>query len=419
MKKTDSLKTVALTVFFAIATSVNAQVALTKTLPPIGTTYELWGNISLPGTTTVPDTGANITWDYSTIITTYNNDIIIKGLSEVPSSEQTAVPNAVYVEEQILPGAPNTDWLPRVFFQDNGDFLIEIGKKNFGTTAPVLSSDTVFEFNLPYQASTLVNLGPTGGGSGNFEYAGYGTLIIGSDTYNDVAMFKKDFTMGSVNGSSFYFYTLTPHYHRLARIFFYDGNVVAPGINYFKPTGTMSAPPAAPTNLTVTPVNSMDLNWQDNSNDEDGFYIESTQDTVAGNWIQIASVGADVTYYHHTGLNSGEDYFYRVRAFNSNGNSAYSNIAGATELVSGIADFDNIFNAMNVYPNPANEIVTIGNLPIGSTLNITDISGKVLYSSVIKNEQATISTTDFVNGVYILQVSNNGSIATKKLLVNK
>lgn len=420
MKKKNFLKTIAIAGVFAVATSANAQVVLTKTLPPIGTTYELWGNTSLPNTTAVPDTGANITWDYSTISTTYNNDIIIRGLSEVPSSEQTAVPNAVYVEEQILPGAPNTDWLPRVFFQDNGDFLIEIGKKNFGTTSPVLGSDTVFEFNLPYQSSTLVNLGTTGGGSGNFEYAGYGTLIIGSDTYNDVAMFKKDFTMGSVNGSVFYFYTLTPHYHRLARIFFYDGNVVAPGINYFKPTGATSAPPAAPSNLTVTPVNSMDLNWQDNSNDEDGFYIESTQDTVAGNWIQIASLGADVTYYHHTGLNPGEDYFYRVRAYNSNGNSAYSNIAGATELVTGIADFDNVFNTLIVYPNPANEFVTLTNIPNGSTVKILDVTGKVVYSSATTNDQTTaINMIDFKNGIYLIRIDNNGNIANRKLVVNK
>lgn len=320
----DLIILLAIAAIFAKTTNLYAQIALTKTLPPIGTTYELWGNASLPNTTAIPDTGANITWDYSAITTTYNNDIIIRGLSEVPSSEQTLVPNAVYVEEQILPGAPNTDWLPRVFYQDNGDFLIEIAKKNFGTTTPVLSSDTVFEFNLPYQSSTLVNLGATGGGGGNFEYAGYGTLIIGSDTYNNVAMFTKVFTIGSVNGSIFYFYTLTPHYHRLARIFFYDGNVVAPGINYYKPA--------------VTPT--------------------------------------------------------------------------AT------ADFENIFSSLTVYPNPASEMVTIGNLPIGSTLTITNITGKVVYNSLIDNEQTTINTSNYVNGVYILQVSNNGIVATKKLVIN-
>lgn len=75
-------------------------------------------------------------------------------------------------------------------------------------------------------------------------------------------------------------------------------------------------------------------------------------------------------------------------------------------------------NTFLVYPNPANEMVTIGNLPSGSILNITDITGKVIYNAVIKNEQTTINTTDFVNGIYILQVSNNGIVSTKKLVVN-
>jgi len=178
--------------------------------------------------------------------------------------------------------------------------------------------------------------------------------------------------------------------------------------------------PAAPSNLTVTPVNSMDLNWHDNSNNEDGFYIESTQDTVAGSWTQIASVASDVTYYHHTGLNPGEDYFYRVRAYNANGNSAYSNISGATEHETGITHFDNVFNAVNVYPNPANNFVNLANIPNGSAVKIIDITGKVVYSSAITNEQTTtINTADFTNGIYLIRIDTNGSSANRKLIVNK
>lgn len=87
--------------------------------------------------------------------------------------------------------------------------------------------------------------------------------------------------------------------------------------------------------------------------------------------------------------------------------------------LSGIMDLSNNAFQFDVYPNPAQENVTISNIPSSSTVKITDITGKVVYNAVIKNEQTTINTTDFVNGIYILQVSNNGSIATKKLVVNK
>lgn len=75
-------------------------------------------------------------------------------------------------------------------------------------------------------------------------------------------------------------------------------------------------------------------------------------------------------------------------------------------------------NTLLVYPNPASEMVTISNLQIGSTLSITDITGKVVYNSFIDFEKTTINTSNYVNGVYILRVSNNGIVATKKLVLD-
>jgi hypothetical protein len=45
---------------------------------------------------------------------------------------------------------------------------------------------------------------------------------------------------------------------------------------------------------------------------------------------QIATVGANVATYADTGLKASTTYRYRVSAYNSGGNSGYSNIAGAT-----------------------------------------------------------------------------------------
>ena len=90
-----------------------------------------------------------------------------------------------------------------------------------------------------------------------------------------------------------------------------------------------NAIPTAPSNLLVSAVGSqIDLNWVDNSNNEDGFQIERSTDGT--NFVQIIAVGADVTTYSDTGLNSGATYYYRVRAYNSYGSSSYTATANAT-----------------------------------------------------------------------------------------
>jgi hypothetical protein len=87
---------------------------------------------------------------------------------------------------------------------------------------------------------------------------------------------------------------------------------------------------AAPSNLTATAVGSrrIALSWSDNSAGESGFKIERSINSRP--FSQIATVGANVTTFFHTGLRRGRTFTYRVRAYNSSGNSTYSNTASAT-----------------------------------------------------------------------------------------
>jgi hypothetical protein len=89
--------------------------------------------------------------------------------------------------------------------------------------------------------------------------------------------------------------------------------------------------PNIPTNLAATVVSQIqiDLSWQDNSNNEDGFRIEWRLPPTT-TWIEIATVGINVTTYQDTGLTANTEYCYRVRAYNTGGNSGYSNEDCAT-----------------------------------------------------------------------------------------
>lgn len=46
-------------------------------------------------------------------------------------------------------------------------------------------------------------------------------------------------------------------------------------------------------------------------------------------FTQIATVGANIRTYTSGSLTTGVRYYYRVRAYNANGNSTYSNTANA------------------------------------------------------------------------------------------
>ena len=93
-------------------------------------------------------------------------------------------------------------------------------------------------------------------------------------------------------------------------------------------------PPAAPTALAAQAVSvaQIALTWTDNAADETGFKVERAPDNAgaAGAYSEVATVGPNVTSYADAGRNAGTRYWYRVRAFNTGGNSGYSNEASAT-----------------------------------------------------------------------------------------
>jgi subtilisin family serine protease len=91
-----------------------------------------------------------------------------------------------------------------------------------------------------------------------------------------------------------------------------------------------STAPAAPASLTATAYSKSQINlaWADKSTNESGFYVERSTDGVT--FSQVATLAANSKSYSSTGLSAGKKYYYRVRAYNSGGTSAYTSVASAT-----------------------------------------------------------------------------------------
>lgn len=93
--------------------------------------------------------------------------------------------------------------------------------------------------------------------------------------------------------------------------------------------------PEVPSELTAKTdlATQITLRWTDNAANEQGFLIERCHRRKnCTNFVQIAEVGPDVILFQDTGLAKNTEYRYRIRAFNTAGTSAYSNIASAKTL---------------------------------------------------------------------------------------
>jgi len=87
------------------------------------------------------------------------------------------------------------------------------------------------------------------------------------------------------------------------------------------PLGT---PPNAPSNLNVSAIScdKVQLNWFDNSDNEDGFKIERKEG--GGSFVLLATVGQDITSYLDETTSENKNYTYKITAFNDFGENSSS-----------------------------------------------------------------------------------------------
>lgn len=97
-------------------------------------------------------------------------------------------------------------------------------------------------------------------------------------------------------------------------------------------SATTLGAPLAPSVLGATPisVSRIELQWTDESDDEDGFRIE--RKISGGTYEEVTTVSPNVTRYYDIGLDSSETYTYHVCSYKGDCSSTWSNEAAQSPL---------------------------------------------------------------------------------------
>jgi len=92
--------------------------------------------------------------------------------------------------------------------------------------------------------------------------------------------------------------------------------------NPFVPGGTAPSDPSRVSAIS-TGADRINITWADNSNNETGFEVARAT-SVSGNYNPIVTLAAGVTSYLDTNLVASTNYYYKVRAIGSYGQSGYA-----------------------------------------------------------------------------------------------
>ena len=124
--------------------------------------------------------------------------------------------------------------------------------------------------------------------------------------------------------------------------------------------------PNAPSGFSVSYLSdtSLSLSWTDNADNELNFELDRSPNGV-DTWTSLSDPAANATSATDTGLTVDTTYYYRLRAVNASGNSAYVTANGTTTQAAWQLPLSNYMPAKMtmtaIYPRPDTETATWAN----------------------------------------------------------
>ena len=181
--------------------------------------------------------------------------------------------------------------------------------------------------------------------------------------------------------------------------------------------------PYAPANLVTTTagMHNINLQWADNSPYRISFHIYRSPDGVSS-WQLIDTVLSAQTTLSDAGLNPDTWYWYKVAAWNTAGESDYTNIDSA-KTAGTIGIQNTTLTAWSLYPNPSKGNLTLTADAVQAeevSISLTDVTGRTVltanYSLASGTNTRNIDISTLPAGYYQLSLTAQGTKSSKGVI---
>ncbi|MFM7757884.1 MAG: T9SS type A sorting domain-containing protein, partial [Crocinitomicaceae bacterium] len=112
-------------------------------------------------------------------------------------------------------------------------------------------------------------------------------------------------------------------------------------------------------------------------------------------------------------------YASMIHLINDGGTYSNGNALGIRLKTQTVGLEESVGINLNVFPNPAQDVLTIASNVNSGSIVISDVSGKIVQVVTMQSSTSTLSTAGLENGIYYVTISNDNFSKTEKVLISK